>query len=290
MNDNDEFILEDTEFETEDIIFDNSDDSVSYFYKQAEIIAQKEYKFWYEKAKSASDKGEKFLDFSKNSEVFYKTVEKLSKKNRSKIITWWVSWDKGIKHDRFSLKYLKKATALLNSPRRCDEAVEPDSNGGFRLRFPNEVCDGISSVIYDAISRYKNKNKLDGYDESKLEYNWVLGWICTDMMFLQAARSLQKHIDIENKSINIENSSGNIVYFIKSSDAIKIGTTNGNANKRLKELQTGNPENLILIGQCNGGVETEAMLHRVLGSYHKRGEWFRADPDLISIIELIINK
>ena len=47
---------------------------------------------------------------------------------------------------------------------------------------------------------------------------------------------------------------------------------------------------LVLMRQCRGGVETETMLHRVLAAYHKRGEWFRAEPDFIALIELIIQK
>lgn len=67
------------------------------------------------------------------------------------------------------------------------------------------------------------------------------------------------------------------VYFIRSGETglVKIGWTAGDAEKRLKDLQTGNGESLRLLMQTPGTQRDEKALHRRYAEYHVRGEWFR---------------
>ena len=69
-----------------------------------------------------------------------------------------------------------------------------------------------------------------------------------------------------------------LVYFISDGTAIKIGISN-NPNKRLLELQTGNPNELKLIGTSHILVENdlhELFIHRKL-----RNEWFELCDEIM---------
>ncbi|MER6522564.1 GIY-YIG nuclease family protein [Streptomyces sp. NPDC001553] len=65
------------------------------------------------------------------------------------------------------------------------------------------------------------------------------------------------------------------VYVIGSagSTRVKIGTS-VSPEKRLKELQTGNPNRLEVLWHTPGGRELEAQLHQVFAEYRGEGEWF----------------
>lgn len=74
------------------------------------------------------------------------------------------------------------------------------------------------------------------------------------------------------------------VYLIKdkNNDSYKIGITKLNCQeKRLKILQTGNPNELELICSvnCEFPIRTEAMLHRHFKKYHLLNEWYELPND-----------
>jgi hypothetical protein len=71
---------------------------------------------------------------------------------------------------------------------------------------------------------------------------------------------------------------GSNVYFISDGEFIKIGKAN-NVERRLKELQTGNPKELkiLRIIKCTdeyAAYELETFLHSMLHSVNSIGEWF----------------
>lgn len=74
------------------------------------------------------------------------------------------------------------------------------------------------------------------------------------------------------------------VYLIKSGEYCKIGLTTTHPFERIKTLQIGNPEELVLITWFKTGnpFEDEQRLHRVLQDYHIRGEWFKLPVNLIN--------
>lgn len=78
-----------------------------------------------------------------------------------------------------------------------------------------------------------------------------------------------------------------VVYFIQGADHIKIGTTNGPVEKRLKALSTAHHTELRLLATevdtDNGGLEFR--LHERFAHLRARGEWFRAGPELLTYIE-----
>ncbi|WP_217550094.1 GIY-YIG nuclease family protein [Streptomyces sp. GbtcB6] len=65
------------------------------------------------------------------------------------------------------------------------------------------------------------------------------------------------------------------VYVIGSvgSTRVKIGTS-VSPKKRLKELQTGNPDRLEVLWCTLGGRKLEAHLHQAFADYRREGEWF----------------
>ncbi|GGY71276.1 hypothetical protein GCM10010363_60650 [Streptomyces omiyaensis] len=79
---------------------------------------------------------------------------------------------------------------------------------------------------------------------------------------------------------------GSFVYVIGpvGSTRVKIGTSN-NPEKRLKELQTGNPERLEVLWSTHGGRELESALHGAFAAFRVEGEWFDfADIDPVGAI------
>jgi hypothetical protein len=81
---------------------------------------------------------------------------------------------------------------------------------------------------------------------------------------------------------------GEVVYFIRAGDAIKIGyTTNLAARKRA--LETASAASLELLGAVPGDRGEEARLHREWWHLHIRGEWFQADGELLRYIREQVN-
>jgi hypothetical protein len=78
-----------------------------------------------------------------------------------------------------------------------------------------------------------------------------------------------------------------LVYFIQmvgSDSAIKIGYTSKDPEKRVRDLQVGNPFELKLLGTIKGDKETEIRLHFDFRHLNIRGEWFRPGLELVDFI------
>lgn len=82
------------------------------------------------------------------------------------------------------------------------------------------------------------------------------------------------------------------VYFITVGEPyathVKIGFTRGNPRQRLKELQTGCPLQMYLLGAIPGCMTMEAELHGVLEQYRVIGEWFIFDGYAEIVIDGIL--
>lgn len=64
-------------------------------------------------------------------------------------------------------------------------------------------------------------------------------------------------------------------------NAFKIGITRNDVQKRIKQLQTGNGEEIYLINthETNFPFFVERLLHKKLYPKQKRNEWFYLDVD-----------
>lgn len=80
-----------------------------------------------------------------------------------------------------------------------------------------------------------------------------------------------------------------VVYFIQARTIglVKIGLAR-DANSRMKELQIGCPDELVMLGWIEHPRPSafEAALHRTFSKLRVRGEWYLPDP---AILELIAN-
>lgn len=81
------------------------------------------------------------------------------------------------------------------------------------------------------------------------------------------------------------------VYFIQGQcgGAIKIGYS-ASPEKRLKELQTGYPDTLMILLMLPGSESTERALHREFEASRLQGEWFRPDEYVIKRIKELKSK
>jgi hypothetical protein len=70
------------------------------------------------------------------------------------------------------------------------------------------------------------------------------------------------------------------VYFFRAGDAIKIGVTR-DVERRRRALATGSAVPLELLATLPGGRRLEKRLHERFKRFHVRGEWFRADEELL---------
>lgn len=75
------------------------------------------------------------------------------------------------------------------------------------------------------------------------------------------------------------------VYFIQSGDCgpIKIGIAE-DAKTRMRQMQTGCPDPLRLLGTLPGGAGREAALHRHLSAHRVRGEWFSPTAEVLAFV------
>lgn len=81
------------------------------------------------------------------------------------------------------------------------------------------------------------------------------------------------------------------IYVIKSGPFVKIGKTDGDLKRRLKNLQTGNPHQMSLSYACNieglctpdgipvTSLALEGMIHDRLSDSRANGEWFLLHPE-----------
>ncbi len=80
-----------------------------------------------------------------------------------------------------------------------------------------------------------------------------------------------------------------IIYFVRSGPPggpIKIGVT-VDLLKRIKLLQTGNPEKLVLLRAITGDALLERELHARFKHIRIHGEWFKPTDELLSFIDQI---
>lgn len=81
-----------------------------------------------------------------------------------------------------------------------------------------------------------------------------------------------------------------IVYLLNAwgTDKYKIGITKGDVNKRMKQLQTGCPDEIVLtkLYECEHYRKLEGWMHRKFSSKRIEGEWFiLEDEDVLNFID-----
>lgn len=71
------------------------------------------------------------------------------------------------------------------------------------------------------------------------------------------------------------------IYFLydRKSKMVKIGYS-CNIQRRIKQLQTSNPNELELVYYVEGNRDTEYFFHKRFSEYRRRGEFFESKPIL----------
>lgn len=76
------------------------------------------------------------------------------------------------------------------------------------------------------------------------------------------------------------------VYFIGAGSRVKIGYSS-DPEKRLTELQVGNPDRLTILATLDGGAVLENTIHAAFARDRLDGEWFRISRELLELINEI---
>jgi T5orf172 domain len=74
------------------------------------------------------------------------------------------------------------------------------------------------------------------------------------------------------------------IYFIRSGDAVKIGWTK-HPFERMNQMLTGNPLGFSGIIAIRAQPQDELALHRACSAHRIQGEWFRAEPPVLALME-----
>lgn len=77
-----------------------------------------------------------------------------------------------------------------------------------------------------------------------------------------------------------------LIYFVQGeiTKKIKIGKTNYTVEERLRNLQTGSPDKLLLIGVSFEPFSSEESLHLEFNEFRLHGEWFEPDESILDYV------
>lgn len=135
-------------------------------------------------------------------------------------------------------------------------------------------------------------NEVNKWSWAKNDPRWNDYWKRKNE--IKKAETIRKQFardDKLNSSIKTNKYCG-YVYFVQGEcgGPIKIGHSQ-NVAQRMKELQTGYPDILKLIGMIPGNVALETKIHQELEGYRTKGEWFKPLPPVLNRMkELLSNK
>jgi hypothetical protein len=75
-----------------------------------------------------------------------------------------------------------------------------------------------------------------------------------------------------------------VIYFIEAIGAglVKIGYTENDPEVRLRQLQTGCPFPMRVLGSISGEPEDEAEIHQKFAGYRRHGEWFEMSAEIVA--------
>ncbi len=78
-----------------------------------------------------------------------------------------------------------------------------------------------------------------------------------------------------------------MIYVIKAAgtEYIKVGVADDPVSRMRRELQTGCPHVLVLLAVADWPDSSERRIHRCLKAQHVRGEWFKHDEVVESLIK-----
>jgi hypothetical protein len=139
------------------------------------------------------------------------------------------------------------------------------------------------------------KNEINKWSWRKGDPRWDEYWKRKreEAKAAQRQREIDARREVERKNRLMKTRYGRrslgldgYIYFIQgeSGGAIKIGHSMDPV-KRLRDLQTSYPDNLILLLMVAGSETDEKALHEQLAASRLKGEWFSPSDEVLSAIE-----
>lgn len=104
------------------------------------------------------------------------------------------------------------------------------------------------------------------------------GAVAGDMKWQRADESRK------NEVVAHDRVSGEIVYFLRAGEFVKIGKSTGTPDSRVNQLRTGCPFPIEVMATIPGGLDLERSLHRRFAHCRAHGEWFHATPGLLAYV------
>ena len=173
-----------------------------------------------------------------------------------------------------------------------EEIAELEMNPNLDPLIRNRLLKGFSKATYkDSMGRTKVCYQLseEAFLQMSLKYSAEVRarFVTAFVDYRDTLINLYKARIIE-KVLPQVSSSRSFVYIIREegNKRFKIGVSN-NPDKRLKTLQTGNPEDLTLLYTslvCSNSFEIETYVHEHFKDYLLRGEWFDPSLDIKEVI------
>lgn len=157
------------------------------------------------------------------------------------------------------------------------------------------VCFAIWKT-QDKIIQFKTDSRFWSILKNEiLKYSWPTGDIRWNEYWKkkheeEKAKELEK---IENKKRRQTEAYRlrypGFIYFIQgeSGGSVKIGYAT-DIEKRIKTLQTGFPETLVILKTYPGDTSDEAGIHEEFKEFRLRGEWFK--PDVLELADTTVEK
>jgi len=148
----------------------------------------------------------------------------------------------------------------------------------------------------DKLNQYRNHPKFWSILKNEiLKYSWPKGDPRWDE-YWKKKREEEKAKELEKaeraKRAQAEDYSRRypgFIYFVQgeSGGSVKIGYAT-DIEKRIKSLQTGFPETLVILKSFPGDTTDEASIHEEFKEYRLRGEWFK--PDVLELADMTAEK
>jgi hypothetical protein len=106
-----------------------------------------------------------------------------------------------------------------------------------------------------------------------------------------AYRDKRRGIDLPDDHYNsrTHHPEHQVTYAIEAgSGEIKLGRAL-HPEARLRDLQTGSPTELRILGVIPGGAAIETLLHEAFQGHHLRGEWYapEARDDILTVLRIL---
>ena len=173
-----------------------------------------------------------------------------------------------------------------------EEMVELEMNPNLDASVKDRLLKGFSKATYkDSIGRTKVCYQLseEAFLQMSLRYSSEVRarFVVAFVDYRETIINLYKARIVE-KVVPQLSASRSFVYIIREegNKRFKVGVSN-NPEKRLKTLQTGNPEDLTLLYTslvCSNSFEIEDSVHEHFKDYLLRGEWFDPALDIKEVI------